>query len=84
MRCDNEKFADETECEKFHQLLLSGELSCRELVEYYLRRIEAYDHAGPCLNALILLNPRALEEADAIDAAVRKQAGLPENCAVCP
>lgn len=61
---------------KFHQLLLSGELSCRELVEYYLRRIEAYDHAGPCLNALILLNPRALEEADAIDAAVRKTGRL--------
>lgn len=37
---------------KFRQLLLSGELSCRGLVEYYLRRIEAYDHAGPCLNAL--------------------------------
>ena len=61
---------------KFHQLLLCGKLSCRELTEYYLKRIDAYDRKGPCLNALILLNQRALQEADAIDDEIKKTGKL--------
>ena len=34
----------------------------------YLARIAAYDHAGPALNAMIRLNPRARAEAAALDA----------------
>jgi Asp-tRNA(Asn)/Glu-tRNA(Gln) amidotransferase A subunit family amidase len=45
-----------------------GTVTSRDLVEKYLARIRAYDTNGPKLNAMIALNPRALEEADALDA----------------
>lgn len=45
----------------------AGALTCRGLVELYLRRIAAYDSAGPVLNSMITLNPRALEIAAALD-----------------
>ena len=45
----------------------AGALTCRGLVELYLRRIAAYDSAGPGLNSMITLNPRALEIAAALD-----------------
>lgn len=45
-----------------------GTVTSRDLVEKYLARIRAYDQEGPRLNAMIALNPRALEEADALDA----------------
>ena len=46
----------------------SGELTAVELVDFYLARIAAYDDAGPKLNALILVNPAARDEAAALDA----------------
>ncbi|HXD15366.1 MAG TPA: amidase family protein [Vicinamibacterales bacterium] len=51
--------------------LTAGRVSCRELIGHYLKRIDAYDHAGPMLNALQTVNRRALEEADRLDAAYR-------------
>lgn len=44
-----------------------GRVTSRQLVQSYLARIAAYDQAGPALNAVVLLNPKALEEADALD-----------------
>ncbi len=44
-----------------------GEFTSRELVEYYLARIEAIDRAGPELHAIIEVNPDALAIADALD-----------------
>ena len=44
-----------------------GETNSREIVNQYLERIDAFDHRGPKLNAMIYINPRALEEADALD-----------------
>src|SRR5579871_3286318 len=52
----------------------SGAVTSRALVEAYLKRIAAFDHAGPALNAMIAINPRAFEEADARDAE-RRAAG---------
>src|ERR1700722_9703246 len=46
----------------------AGELSTRQLVELYLERIASYDKKGPTINALISLNPHALDEADRLDA----------------
>ncbi len=46
----------------------TGELTAVELVDFYLARIAAYDNAGPKLNALILVNPAARDEAAALDA----------------
>jgi len=45
----------------------AGKVTSRGLVDSYLARIQAYDQAGPRLNAIALLNPRAREEADALD-----------------
>jgi amidase len=45
----------------------SGRVTSRGLVESYLARIAAYDQAGPKLNAIVVLNPRAREDADALD-----------------
>lgn len=45
----------------------AGQMSARGLVEAYIARIEAYDRAGPRLNSIVSLNPRALENADALD-----------------
>ena len=42
-------------------------LSCQELVKRYLDRIATYDDAGPYLNSIITVNPRALETAQALD-----------------
>jgi Asp-tRNA(Asn)/Glu-tRNA(Gln) amidotransferase A subunit family amidase len=61
----------ETTVERIHAAYRSGELTARALVQGYLDRIAAYDKQGPALNALISLNPTALEEADRLDAAWR-------------
>lgn len=46
----------------------AGALTSRELVRAYLERIELIDRSGPCLNAVIEINPEALEIAAALDA----------------
>src|SRR5690349_13778834 len=47
--------------------MAEGRVSSKELVEAYLKRIEAFDQRGPRLNALITLNPNALRDAEALD-----------------
>ena len=48
--------------------LTTNRVTSRGLVDSYLARIQAYDQAGPRLNSIVLLNPKAREEADALDA----------------
>ena len=43
--------------------LEAGDITSRELVEKYLERIKAYDQKGPALNAISVLNPKAMERA---------------------
>ena len=50
--------------------LASKRLTCRALVEQYIKRIDAYDKAGPGLNAVQTINRRALQEAERLDAAL--------------
>jgi amidase len=50
---------------------LSGATTATRLVQAYLDRIKAYDQAGPKLNVVISLNPRALQEAAALDEHLR-------------
>lgn len=45
----------------------AGALTSEKLVGLYLKRIEAYDKKGPKINSVITLNPKALEEARALD-----------------
>ncbi len=49
-------------------LMQQGELSSRQLTQYYLDRIDAIDRNGPKLNSIIELNPQAIEIAAALDA----------------
>ena len=49
----------------------SGAITARSLVQMYLGRIDAYDKNGPAINSVIALNPKALDEADALDAAFK-------------
>ena len=58
---------EETTIARIHAAMKAGQLTCRGLVEQYLRRIEAYDKAGPALNAIVVVNPEALAEADELD-----------------
>jgi len=58
---------EETTIARIHAALNAGQLTCRGLVEQYLARIEAFDKAGPAINAIVLVNPNALAEADDLD-----------------
>ncbi|MFN7977521.1 MAG: amidase family protein [Vicinamibacterales bacterium] len=72
---------EEATIAEIHAAFRDGRLTCRGLVERYLRRIEAYDKNGPAINALVTLNPRALAEADALDQ--RYKAGGPTGPLHC-
>ena len=58
-----------------HAAFAAGTLSARQLTKMYLDRIEALDRKGPALNSIIAVNPKALEEADRLDAA--RKAAVP-------
>ena len=58
---------DEASISRIHEALKSGRVTCRGLVDQYLRRINAYDKNGPAINALVLINPLALKQADDLD-----------------
>lgn len=51
-----------------HAAMRSGQLTCTQLVQSYLDRIAAYDQAGPRLNAVQNVHPRALQQAADLDA----------------
>ena len=59
----------EATIDDIHKAYRSRQLTARVLVKMYLDRIEAYDKRGPAINAVITINPRALEEAEELDAA---------------
>ena len=58
---------EETTIARIHAAMRDGHLTCRALVDDYLRRIEAYDKNGPALNAIVVVNPDARREADDLD-----------------
>lgn len=45
----------------------AGALTSEQLTQLYLNRIEAYDNQGPSLNAIITINPNALQTAAELD-----------------
>jgi amidase len=58
---------DELTIDGLHTALRAGVLSAVELVDFYLARIRAHDHAGVQIQAVVTVNPRAREEAAARD-----------------
>lgn len=63
----------ETTISAVHLAMEARRLTCRQLVQAYLDRIAAYDKlaGGLALNSIQTVNPRALAEADSLDAALR-------------
>jgi amidase len=64
---------EETTIADIHTAMRAGTLTCRALVEQYLRRIDAYDKNGPALNAIVVVNPAALRVADSLDLRFRRE-----------
>jgi Asp-tRNA(Asn)/Glu-tRNA(Gln) amidotransferase A subunit family amidase len=56
-------------------------LTCRRVVDGYLRRIEAYDKRGPAFNAIIVVNASAQATADDLDRRFEKSGPVgPLHC----
>src|SRR5262249_24267468 len=58
---------EETTIAQIHAAMREHRLTCRQLVDAYLERIDAYDKRGPALNPLVVINPNATKEADELD-----------------
>jgi Asp-tRNA(Asn)/Glu-tRNA(Gln) amidotransferase A subunit family amidase/lysophospholipase L1-like esterase len=58
----------ETTIAEVHAAMQSRRLTCRALVDLYLKRIEAFDKSGPAINSIILVNPDAAKHAADLDA----------------
>lgn len=59
---------EEATIRELHDEMRAGRLTCRELVQHYLNRIDAYDKKGPAINSLVVVNEKALERAAELDA----------------
>jgi Asp-tRNA(Asn)/Glu-tRNA(Gln) amidotransferase A subunit family amidase len=58
---------EEATIASIHATLAAGTVTCAQVVQAHLRRIEAYDDRGPALNAIITINRRALDTAAELD-----------------
>jgi amidase len=58
---------EEATISQVHAAMKAKQLTCHDLVDQYLKSIEAYDKQGPALNAIVVINPDALKEADTLD-----------------
>src|SRR5215813_6741182 len=56
----------ETTIAETQAAIRAGKVTCHQLIEAYLKRIHAYDQPTG-LNALVVINPNALAEADRLD-----------------
>lgn len=65
-----------------HAAFAAGQVTCVQLTEAYLNRIEAYDDRGPALHAILTVNSKALETAAAMDRlyASNRSAARPLHC----
>jgi len=63
---------EETTIAGVHAAMREGRLTCGMLVDQYLRRIAAFDKNGPAINAIVQVNPRVREEAEALDTRFRR------------
>jgi Asp-tRNA(Asn)/Glu-tRNA(Gln) amidotransferase A subunit family amidase len=58
---------EEATISRVHEAMKAGRVTCRNLVDQYLKRIELYDKNGPAINAIVLVNPDAEKEAAELD-----------------
>ena len=59
---------DDATVSELEAAMASGQLTSEKLLQLCLARIQAYDAQGPKLHAVMQLNPKALDEAKALDA----------------
>jgi amidase len=59
--------AEEATIAGIHAALAAGQVSCVDVVQAHLRRIDAYDQRGPALNAIITINRAAVDAAAEVD-----------------
>src|SRR3984893_11967176 len=57
----------ETSIADIHKAMQAGVLTCHDLVQQYLNRIQAYDQQGPAIDSMLYISPASLEQADAMD-----------------
>ena len=58
---------EEATIAQVHDAMQAGRLTCRALVDQYLKRIDAYDKNGPAINAIVLINPAVKDQAEELD-----------------
>ena len=58
---------EEATIAQVHDAMRAGRLTCRGLVDAYIRRINAFDKNGPAINAIVTMNPDATKDADELD-----------------
>src|SRR6202163_4277836 len=63
---------EETTIPQIQAAFRDGSLTCRSLVEQYLKRIDAHDKKGAALNAIVLVNADAPKTADDLDRRFRQ------------
>lgn len=87
--CDDDQPFDivETTLSEIHERIEDGELTCTEVVEAYLARVNQYDldiSDGPPHNAFVMLNENVRDDAADLDAAFADSGELsgPLHCAV--
>jgi amidase len=62
----------ETSIDAIHRAYQAGLLTSHQLTQEYLDRLDAYDQKGSAINSIITINPKALDEADRLDAEFKK------------
>jgi amidase len=70
---------DEASVRTIHAAIDDRKVTCVQVVQHYLDRIDAYDDRGPALNAVISINKRAVDtaaEMDRLDRATRARRPL--------
>ncbi len=73
---------DEFTITKIQQGYKNGTYTVKQIIQLYIDRIDAIDRHGPKLNAIIMVNPEALQIADSLDrtlAAGDRRAGSNEG-----
>jgi Asp-tRNA(Asn)/Glu-tRNA(Gln) amidotransferase A subunit family amidase len=73
---DRERRFTELTIDSFHTALRNGEVSSAELVDWYSARIQAHNHAGAEIQAVVTVNPLARDEAAARDESLAADGNL--------
>lgn len=66
-QCDQQLWLMEATIANLQDAMADGKMTSRDLVLFYMQRIAAYDKSGPMINAILEINPDAVQIAEALD-----------------